>query len=162
MKQSSNFSRRHSVSGVFVFLLLGVFAVFSTVIVLLGAQLFQNVREQTEVHNNHRVLTHYVTNAVHANDVADSVVIRNENGTDVLVFVWDPDGDAYETRIFCRDGVLYEQFCSAEDALDPAYAEVICEAQSFVPQMEDGLLAIRITDSYGAEETLYAAIHSKQ
>ena len=34
-------AREHSVSGEFVFLLLGVFAVFSTLLVLLSAQLYR-------------------------------------------------------------------------------------------------------------------------
>ena len=45
----------HAVSGLFVFLLLGVFAVFSTVMVLLGVKAYRGAVERTEAHNASRI-----------------------------------------------------------------------------------------------------------
>ena len=46
--------------GVFVFVLLGLFAVMSTLMVLLGAQMYRNTVDKTTENNEGRVLTAYV------------------------------------------------------------------------------------------------------
>ena len=47
----------HEISGVFVFLLLGVFAVFATVTVLLGAGAYKRISERSGADSNGRLST---------------------------------------------------------------------------------------------------------
>ena len=56
--------RKHSISQVFVFVLLGIFAVMSTLMVLLSAQMYRGVVGKTEQNSSYRILTSYVSNAV--------------------------------------------------------------------------------------------------
>ena len=45
----------HAISGVFVFLLLGIFAIFSTIMVVMGAKAYRGMVEKADVHNSIRV-----------------------------------------------------------------------------------------------------------
>jgi hypothetical protein len=155
-------AQKHSISQVFVFLLLGVFAVFSTLMVLLGAQMYRGTVEQTEQHTEKRLLFSYVSNAVRGNDTADLVAVDNRGGIDVLVFGCEADGELYETLVYCYEGTLRELFVSAQQEFEPDYGEVICSAETFVPQLENGLLSIRIAGTSGQEETLHIALRCSQ
>ena len=75
----------HSISGVFVFLLLGVFAVFATLLVLLGAQAYRNMTLRTAEHNEERILTSFVRHVVHGQDAADAISVQEIDGYTVLV-----------------------------------------------------------------------------
>lgn len=156
-------SRSHVISQAFVFLLLGVFAVFSTLMVLLGAQLYRGIVDQTELHNARRVLYSYVNNAVRGNDGEKCIRTESIGGVDVLVFDWFVDDEHYETKVYCHEGGLRELFSDAGQAFEPGYGEVICGAQAFRPELVDGtLLKIYIEDAEGRARTLHMALNCAQ
>lgn len=150
------------ISQAFVFLLLGVFAVFSTLMVLLGAQLYREIVDQTEIHNARRVLYSYVFNAVRANDGENLIRTEEIDGVDVLVFDWTADDEHYETKVYCYDGKLRELFSDADQAFEPGYGEVICDAQCFQPELENGMLKIYIEDAQGRGRMLHMALNCVQ
>ncbi len=153
-------SRGHIISGTFVFLLLGVFAVFSTLMVLLSAQFYRTSVDQTRLHNERRVLCSYLMNVVRGNDAADAVRITQIDGIDVLALGMEEDGERYETRIYCYDGALRELFTDASQPFEPDYGEVICQARRFTPVLlENGLLELRAQDGEGEEHLLHVALH---
>ena len=53
-------SVQHSVQGVFVFVLLGLFALMATLVVLLGAQMYRGIVDMSTNNANERILTSYV------------------------------------------------------------------------------------------------------
>ena len=161
MSKAGTFApHRHSISQVFVFVLLGVFAVMSTFMVLLSAQMYRGIVDQTEQNSAYRIMTSYVMNAVRGSDKADSIYIDERNGIDVLVFGWNVDGDIYETLIYCHDGMLRELFTSADQDFEPDYGEKICSAQSFEAVINDGLLEVKMTDGMGDEVRVDVALRS--
>lgn len=155
-------SRSHAISQAFVFLLLGVFAVFSTLMVLLSAQMYRGTVDQTDRHNAHRVLFSYVNNVVRSNDSADTVSVQRRGDVDMLVFGWDIDGERYETMVYCYDGALRELFVAADQEFEPGYGEVICEAGQFEPALHSNLLSVRVVDGTGVEDTLHIALRCSQ
>ena len=52
MKNRGN--NNHSIASAFIFLLLGIFAVFGTVMVLMGVKAYRSTDEHTNVHNEYR------------------------------------------------------------------------------------------------------------
>ena len=152
--------RKHPVSQAFVFMLLGIFAVMSTLMVLLSAQLYRSVIDRTEQNTARRILTGYVSNAVRGSDADGGVYADNRGGTDVLALAMDVDGDVYETLIYCHEGVLYELFMEPGQEFDPEYGSVICEAQSFAARIEDGLLTAEMTDGDGRSARIDIALRS--
>jgi len=151
--------RDHAISQAFVFLLLGIFAVFSTLIVLLGAQLYREIVDQTDIHNSRRVLYSYVSNAVRGNDATNTIHTEKIGDVDMLVFDWVVDDECYETYIYCYEGTLRELFTSQDQEFDPDYGEVICEANAFRPVLSDGLLEIYVEDAGGQARTLHMALN---
>lgn len=153
-----NQPRGHAISGAFVFLLLGVFAVFSTLMVLLGAQFYRATVEQTAAHNERRVLDNYLMNIARGNDAADAVRVKRIGEIEVLAFGMEADGQRYETMVYCHDGYLRELFADAADPFEPDYGEKICPAQGFTPTLEDGLLTMRVVSGDGHEQELHVAL----
>ena len=154
--------RKHSISQVFVFVLLGIFAVMSTLMVLLSAQMYRGVVGKTEQNSSYRILTSYVSNAVRGSDVRNGIFADEGNGTDMLVLASDIDGAAYETLIYCHDGMLRELFTDAGQEFAPEYGEIICEAQSFEARIENGLLSVWMTDGAGDSVSIDIALRSRQ
>lgn len=153
---------RHSIAQVFVFLLLGVFAVFSTLMVLLGAQLYRETVNQTERHGERRILFSYLSNVVRSNDMGGHIYVDQRDGIDMLVMSLDVDGETYETMVYVHEGMLKELFISAEQTFEPGYGEQICSAQAFSPEIRNGLLEIRLKDAAGQEDMFHIALRCSQ
>lgn len=150
--------RQHGMSGAFVFLLLGVFALFSTLLVLLSAQLYRTTVEETRLHQEQRVIGSYLMNIVRANDAQDAVHVRQMDGIDVLCFGLDTDEEAYITYVYCWDGALRELFAPAEKPFAPQHGESICPAQDLRVTRRGALLEMTCLDAGGREQRLYAAL----
>ena len=60
----------HGISGLFVFLLLGVFGMLSVLMVLFGAQVYRGIVERSEAHGEARVLPAVVRGMVRSGDSA--------------------------------------------------------------------------------------------
>lgn len=154
--------RRHPVAQLFVFVLLGIFAVMSTVMVLLSAQMYRGVIDRSEQNSAHRILTSYVSNAVRGRDEAGCVYTDRRGGEDVLVLATEADGEIYETLIYCHDGMLREIFAAAGQEFDPEYGEIICGAQSFEARIDGGLLTAEMTDGGGGSARIEIALRCSQ
>ncbi len=156
--QQGHFGREHVVSGAFVFLLLGIFAVFATAMVLFSAQLYRGTVADAEAHNAHRVAESYLMNQVRRSDVTGGVEVEEIKGQTVLTFTWYAGEESFKTRIYCHNGVLRELFLGAQDEFIPEYGERICAMAAFAPSVENGLLTMQLTHADGRETTLLAAL----
>ena len=156
-------SIQHSMQGVFVFVLLGLFAVMSTLMVLLGAQMYRNTVDRATTNNENRVLAAYVRSMVRAQDAAERVSIVDFDGIAALSLEDEWDGETFHTWLYCYDGDLYEQFTSRQDEFVPESGTAICPAQSFEPELgKDGLLTVRMVDGKGAPCEVRVALRCGQ
>jgi hypothetical protein len=149
--------RRHAISGAFVFLLLGLFAVLSTVLVLFGVQAYSGTVDRTALHNRERILHAVVLNALQSDDRAGAVTIERLNDLDVLSIAYQYGEDAYVKRIYCYDGALRELFTDATRAFDPEEGERISAAQSFTAVHQGGLIRVEMTDDQGRKSAVQVA-----
>ena len=133
----------HSMQGAFVFVLLGLFAVMSTLMVLLGAQMYRNTVDHATANNQGRVLSAYVRSMIRAEDGADAVFISSGAG---LPNFEEIEGEPYVTWLYCYEGQLYEQFTGADREFEPASGTAICPAKHFVPKLEGSLLTVFLVD----------------
>lgn len=154
-------ARTHSISGAFVFLLLGIFAVFALLIALLSARFYRATVVDSEVHSVQRAAANYLMNTLRAADQQGAVSVQDG----MLVINWpaeeaeadsddweeaDPEDEEYEassyqTRIYCHDGSLRELLYTGE-SFDPEDGEIICAMESFVPALQDQMLTISYQD----------------
>ena len=153
---------QHSMQGVFVFVLLGLFAVMSTLMVLLGAQMYRNTVDHATENNEGRVLSAYVRSMVRAEDLAGAVEISEQNGVTTLAMRESLGDDGYVTWLYCYDGRMYEYFTSATTEFDPVKGTAICPAQSFEPRFENGLLTVDMIDGRGKAQTVRVALRCAQ
>ncbi|MBR6186828.1 MAG: DUF4860 domain-containing protein [Clostridia bacterium] len=152
----------HSIAGVFVFLLLGIFAVFSTVMVLLGAKAYKATSERTTNHNDTRIASAYLRSMVRSGDEADSVLIEDIDGIRAVTLVNVYDDTVYYTRLYTYDGMLRELFTEADLEFEPENGEAVCVAESMTAEFRGNILNMRIQngdDWTDADIALRSAAH---
>lgn len=100
MSERRTVKTRHAMSGFFVFCLLGLFALLSAVLVMVGIRACQGVQAAADANSEEQIALSYVLNKVRAHDVTDSISLWNTDGRQVLCLKENLDGEWYETRIF--------------------------------------------------------------
>ena len=141
----------HSVSGMFVFLLLGIFAVFCTVMVLLGVRAYRGSNERAQIHNDSRLGPAYIRSMVRALDEEDVLSIEDEDGLPVLCMTESWEGERYITRVYSYGGSLREWYASERMAFEPENGTVICTAGGLDLRLEEGLLKVLLQNADGTE-----------
>ena len=141
-------TKSHSISGAFVFTLLGAFAVFSMLLVVLGAQAYRTTVDGASAHTRKRIAAAFVRNAVRAQDERGAIAVEDRDGLPVLALSSEWDGERYVQYIYGYQGQLCELFTAAEP---------VCAAQAFEPTLEGDLLTVRVTDETGHVSTVYIA-----
>lgn len=149
---------QHNMQGVFIFVLLGLFALMSTLMVLLGAQMYRGTVDKSSGNNDFRVLSAYVRSMVRAEDSADAVSVSEFDGVRALAMKETIDDESYVTWIYAWDGMLYEQFTDEGYDFDPLGGTEICAVERFEPEVKDGLVTARITDAEGETCTVQVAL----
>ena len=156
----------HAISGVFVFLLLGIFALMSVVTVLFGANAYKNSSDRAQAHNTRRVLSSYVRAMARSWDSlggiyterADAVRVSYEGDSDEpaveslgavdsVVLVRD-DEDVID-RLYVFDGKLMERLQYKDEPFEPERGMEICPADALSVQSSDGLISLTV--AYGDE-----------
>ena len=163
-------TKSHSISGTFVFTLLGAFAVFSMLLVVLvlvssrtlmcsvlGAQAYRTTVDGASAHTRKRIAAAFVRNAVRAQDERGAIAVEDRDGLPVLALSSEWDGERYVQYIYGYQGQLCELFTAAEYDFVPEDGEPVCAAQAFEPTLEGDLLTIRVTDETGHVSTVYIA-----
>ena len=114
-------SGSHTIAGAFVFLLLGVFALFSVLLVLLCAGAYNRASEAASRNNQERIPAAYLRTMVRGHDERGAIrteklsgILREDEDSgetyieaiaaDALVL----EDEAAVTRLFVHDGWLYE------------------------------------------------------
>lgn len=155
-------SNNHSMQGVFVFVLLGLFALMSTLMVLLGAQMYRGTVAKATENSENRLLSAYVRSMVRAEDGARSVKIETYGDTTALALYEDIDEESYVTWIYLYEGCLYEQFTSAGNDFEADSGTEIGPATRFIPTLKDGLLSVFMTDAEYEDCSVKIALHCPQ
>lgn len=145
----------HAISGVFVFLLLGIFAIFSTIMVVMGAKAYRGMVEKADVHNSIRVASSYIRTMLRSNDEAGVLRVEDVDGVQTITMENDY-GDIYVTRIYLYDGKLREWFALADIPFEPANGETVCSLDIMQAELKDGLLHVVVSEHGTEMEIDYA------
>ena len=151
-------SVQHGMQGVFVFVLLGLFAVMSTLMVLMGAQMYRGTVSDAHANSDSRLLGAYVRSMVRAEDGRDAVKIEDHDGIKAIAMYETIDDEQYVTWIYQYDGQLYEQFTEADYDFNPDMGMPISPVNSFVPVIDGDLLTVHIFDENYFEFTVKVAL----
>lgn len=134
----------HAISGVFVFLLLGIFAVFSTVMVLLGAKAYKATAERAAEHNTSRIASAYVRSMVRADDCRNAVRVDDIDGLSSVTLLYEYDGEEYVTMIYAYGGMLREWFSYAGADFEPEFGEPVCAVDELEASLSSHLLSVQM------------------
>ena len=145
----------HAISGVFVFLLLGIFAIFSTIMVVMGAKAYRGMVEKADVHNSIRVASSYIRTMLRSNDEAGVLRVEDVDGVQTTTMENDY-GDIYVTRIYLYNGKLREWFALADIPFEPANGETVCSLDTMQAELKDGLLHVVVSEHGTEMEIDYA------
>jgi hypothetical protein len=137
----------HAISGVFVFLLLGIFAVFSTVMVLFGARAYKGTADRAAEHNANRIAAAYLRSMVRADDEENAVRIEDVNGIPAVTMTNIYDDEEYITRLYAYDGMLREWFTYEGAEFEPADGEAVCAADEMTAEISGELLRMKVRNA---------------
>lgn len=122
--------------GIAGFFLAGFF-----LLVIFGAQVYQEIVGGQSANNHTRELMGYLVTCAKANDSQGAVRILEREDGPMLVIA---DGDSgYAFRIYKHDGALVEDYGPLESQPNPQAAMVICETEVFsVEEWGEGTFAV--------------------
>ena len=121
-------------------LALTVFAAFAVcllIVLLFGAQLYQNLVQRGEESFRQSTATQYLRTRVQQ---AEHISLSDFQGCEALAIREEIDGISYVTRVYFYEGFLRELFSAESAALAPGDGEKIMPAESLDFQIDDDLL----------------------
>ena len=138
------------IQNVFVVLLLSVFAILSTFLVTVGAQLYRNTVDSADRNNNMRIMTAMVRSSIWAEDggqvEVESLKYDVEDGPSgeltALSILHEYDGEVFVKRLYAYEGWLRESFTEKEMPFNPEYGEELCEIAGFEPAIDGKQLTV--------------------
>lgn len=157
--------RGGTASGLFTLLLLALLAIMGTLTVIMAAQAYRGAVARSDERAESRILRALPRNVVWAEDCLGAIDVAEEEGLLVLRVIYADEEDEEETyikRVYCYDGQLMELFTDAARPFNPRNGEVICPAQSFEPELNEGMLTVRVTGTQGQSYTVNTALRTEE
>ncbi len=153
-----------NVSSLFVYLLIGMFALFSLLLVLVGVGAYQGVVRDGESTAQVRTSLSYIASKVRAGDVNGAVFVEDHQGVSVLA-IKQEDEDTV-TRIYCLPGDadgepgLYELFTDAGEQPDLADGQRIAEVAAFEAKKVNDGIELGVTTASGDAQQMRLRLRS--
>ncbi len=158
--------QKHSISGLFIFLLIAAYAMFSLLLVLIGVQAYQSAVAAAERNAELRTTIGYISGKVRGS--AGLVSVRKEGDYQVMRISNALGEQDYETRIYfapiegANYGGVYEQVIDKAEAFDPDLGELIAEVGSFDMSQHGDLYHLILTSKDGKEYSMHLRLLDSQ
>lgn len=168
-----NNGSQHNITGIFIFFLIGLFAVLSITLTVIGVRAYNRVSSSSVKNSESQIALSYILNKIHSNDSLSSaeddassfVSVKNLNGMEVLCLGESGDWGTYWTYIYYNDGALRECYTSADEDFASMMdaGSVICELKSIeMNQESSSLIRITATQPDGQSQSLYIALRGEE
>lgn len=151
----------HKVNGVLMILVYGIFALFSLLLVVVGARVYRNIVSASQRNTQTRAAFSYVAGKLRMSTQSlNSPEIREEQGITILVL--DTQTEGYETRIFYYEGAIRELYQASDQEFIPEMGEKIVEVSDFrIETTEEGSLLLKAADLEGRPRSLHLHLEGK-
>ncbi len=143
-----NKSKGHSVDIIFMLLLFSVFAISSLMVILIGANVYQNIVGDMDDNNEVRASLAYISNKVKLNNAEDAIAIEIVDDTAVLTI----DGEFEDkTCIYFYEGSLREALIPEQDTVVVGESgfEIISLKDFKMSYISDSLIEFSVTANGG-------------
>ncbi len=145
MKKQTQHNRQ-TMNLLFTMLLFLVFVLSALFTVLIGGKVYENINSRVEENYSGQVVLNYVANKVRQNDKADSIAVRDIEGTAVLELAQEINGISYVTWIYYMDGAVRELFTNAGSGLGLEDGLEIIDSQGLTFRREGDILEVQVAD----------------
>ncbi len=146
---------------VFIFLLIGLFAVSSLTLTLIGMRVYRGVTAEADLNGDAQILLSYVSNKVHAYDAAGGVTVDERGGRPALCLHETIDGTPYETVIYWYQDAVWERFAPSGEPFDPSDGERLIAAQALhVSMPTPGLIEAQVLLANGEPQSVQVALRT--
>ena len=151
----------HSIPSAFLFLLIGLFAVSSITLTLIGTRVYRRVTDTAAHNSDSQMVLSYLCNKVRTFDTENNVTLTKRDGLNVLSLYETLNGDPYETDIYAWQGAMWENFQSTGDPFAPENGERLVDLQSLTfTLVSPNLLEASVVMPSGENRTLRIALRA--
>ena len=153
--------RSHSMQSVFVFLLIGLFALTTTTLAIIGTRVYRKVTDAAAYNNASQMLLSYLSNKVRSFDTYGGVYINSQDGISTLHLLETLDDEPYETTIYGWKGSVWERTAVVGEPFDPENATQLTQANALTfVMLSDSLIEATIEMQNGDIQTLCMALRA--
>lgn len=151
---------KHRWDGLLALALAGIFALCILAVLLTGADAYRRLVDRDNTAYDRRTAVQYLATKVRQADRLGAVTVAEFDGGAALTLTESVEGEPYATRIYARDGYLWELFFDANAEMSREDGEKLlpCAAAEF--EMEGDLLTFHLTLPDGAEQSLALQLRS--
>ncbi len=155
--------RQHTIDFIFPIALFFVFAASSLVVLILSANIYRNITDNSQSVFTTRTCLSYITEKIRQNDEngSDSIYLGEFDGCQALIMEHTYGEALYHTYIYEDQGILRELFLQDGTEASSSVGTEIMKVSSF--QMEEtapGLLHFTCESEDGQEESVLVSVHS--
>ena len=133
---------RHSSLRAFTILLMGVFFIALMACLAIGVHVYGKAAAVQQHTSEVHVQSGFLSNVVHAADAKGSVTRAQGPEGPALVLVEALSTGTYETRIYCYQGTVYQEYAIAGHDYNPSSATPLFDSATFDFTMNGQLLSI--------------------
>lgn len=162
-KQRSNAPRGHAISGLFVFVLICMFALLATTLTLVGIRAYRGVSAASAVSSERQIALSYVVNKLHTADQLGGVRVLDTEVGQALGLREEVEGEQYETRIYCLDGQLCEYYCEIDDEFDAEMGTALTATRELRVSIEaPNLLLVELVQPDGTIDAAHVNLRARE
>ena len=152
--------KKHSVNMLFTILLLGIFALASVFVAIMGAKVYANSADKMQSNFDTRTSLIFLSGKIHTNP-SDNFSVRDLNGTTALVLTEEIQGVEYESWIFVVNDKLCEARIFAGDTVFPGTAQQIMDLRELDAEIKDGGIEISVLTISGERNSTFISARTE-
>ena len=151
--------KSHSSDFLFPLILFFVFALLSLFVILMSADVYGNIADESALSSNSDIAVSYVSQKIKRSGSAAEVFVSEEDGITCVVIRQQISGQNFHTYIYEHEGFLKELFANEAVGLMPAAGQKITEVSGFGAEMlSENLLKISCEAEDGKVTDLVVAV----
>jgi hypothetical protein len=155
-----NKSKNHSIDVVFVLVLFCTFAVSVLMVLMVGAESYNDVTDSMVDNYTERTGVGYIAEKIRHFDTADGIETGTFDNQNALIIYKNIDGSMYATYIYCYDGYIRELFTETDNKLSADAGEEIIAAAGFKAEtVSEDLIKVTCIMDDGSEP--YIILHPR-
>lgn len=150
------------ISALAALLTAALFVLCLLAVLLTGAESYRKVAEQGETAFAQRTAAGYLTARLRQGDTAGAVTVENFGSVDALALREQIGQERYVTRIYCREGYLWELYCAEDGDFLPEDGEPLVQLAGLELTQQDSLLTVGLRHPDGSAQTLIFSLRSQE